>query len=554
MYSCLVGGHSSEAVMQLTKCVTIQSVESEEPPKKWVSLFSMTSPTLQPLCELSDWEPAGTSHVLLDIDIPNQQLYHLPLLITPVCCVYLITFDLRNRTKSLTKIHSMLKTVYTLSLYVPGDGSEVYPKVLLVGVHADKVEGEDRSRFVWELNEMLKKMPYNKLVEEPVGDEPFWEVNGEYLSLSDTDTLSHQVQGCSSDHGFEVQQWIRCHHKLQEELKDTPCICYHDLKNKVASLPSGAEILKFKEFLQFLHNYGFIFYPSAEGEEADGVVLLQPLYVYQLFTEVLKLRMKKERVRPTIQLLWSAIGARIKPSDLDKKWFQRMCVDMGLVFEVGKVTSPEFVFLMGLEPNIPPSADYSVLPLLITFKEGGIAAENKGLLPSHFFAAFVTEFCKTLTQCNPQDGKPRPQKDLLVFESMEQHFIIVGIGSTHVHVVERDFCIEIGFQKEDFGRCSKVDGLKRGLQSFCKRIYNAATASANSICRRFKLAESITRYGFYHSRKPDGPEDAFADYVPDDIEGFILKCSCCEPRVRKTSPLHAIWFEEEFDFSKVCKC
>ena len=557
MFPCPVGGYPPDAVIQLTKCVTIQNCESEKPPERWVNCFSMTSSTQHALWNPRDWEPASTSHVLLNINIPNQQLYHLPLLITPVRCVYLITFDLKDQMKSLAKIHSMMKTVYTLSSCAARDTCRVCPMVLLVGMHADEVKEEDRSCFARKLNEVLKRMPYKNLVDLPNDDEPFWAVDGGELSLIDVDSLSHQIQECRSEHGAEVHRWIMYHHELQEELRDAPCISYCDLKDKVGSLPSGAESLKFNEILQFLHNYGFIFYHSAERKEDERVILLQPQFVYKLFAEVLKLRKIKKREYPTIDQLWSGIGASIKPSPLDKKWFQHMCIEMGLVFEVKKAAYPEFVFLMGLEagPNSPPCEDYSVPPLLLTFKEGGIMDVDKGLLPSHFFAAFVTEFLRTLTECNRQDVKPKRQGNLLVIESMEQHYVRVRIARTCIHVVERDFCIEIGLQQLNASSHSTTNKQKQGLQSFCKRVYKAATDSADKILRRWKLATPILSFGFYHSHETeDGPVDAFGEYVWDENEGApILQCSCCKPGVHDTTPLHEIWCEEEFDFSKVCK-
>ena len=174
--------------MQVTKCVTIHTFESQNEmektpsPEKWVTK--------------SDLESANLSHMLLSINVANQQLYHLPMLITPALCVYLVTFDLRYQKESLSRIHSVMKDVYTLSTY-HSEGEAVganLPKVLLVGMRADEIKAEDRSCFAEKLNSRLEKMPYNMLVEMPGGDEAFWAVDGGNLSLSGSDALSKRVQ------------------------------------------------------------------------------------------------------------------------------------------------------------------------------------------------------------------------------------------------------------------------------------------------------------------------------------------------------------------------
>ena len=553
------------ADMRLTKCVTIRDFESKistQPPKKWVKCFDVTS-TWKPLCERSDWQ-SSVSHLLLNIDVPNQQPYHLPLLIVPVHCVYLIMFDLRYQDKSLTRIHNVMKNVYTISSYATKveSGDQLRPKVLLVGMHADEAKSEEKGLFSEKLNAMLKKKPYERLVERD-GGEPFWAIKGEDLDLggTDCDRLSQCIQCYECRGRAEAPQWILCHNDLQEEFKDDPCILYCDLEKNVANKSSGKSV-KFDDFLQFLHKYGFIFYHSVEEmEEAPKVVLLQPQYLCSLFAQVPEL--SKSMTSPTIADLLSRFAACIQNCAEYKQWFQRICIDMGLVFEVTRAVSPDFIFLMGLNagPSSPHHDQYTVAPLLLTIKGAvGEKVEEECLLPSHFFAAFVTQFLKTLTQSYRERIKPNVPVTLPKVASMEQHYVQVCIASNHVHVVEQECCIEISFQQlEVTGRCADEAAKLRKMHSFCKRIRKAVTDSADSILRRLKLTKSSVGYGFYHSRKTkDGTSDnAFAEYTyKEDDDEWILLCSCCDPEEHTPTPLQEIWFQsqEDFPFEKVRNC
>ena len=548
--------------MRITKCVTIREFESEistQQPENWVNCFDVTS-TWKPLCKRSDWQ-SSVSHLLLNIDVPNQQPYHLPLLIVPVHCVYLIMFDLRYQDKSLASIHNVMKNVYTISSCAAKVESEdqLRPKVLLVGMHADETKSEEKSLFSEKLNAMLKKKPYKRLVVRDDG-EPFWAIDGGDLHFSDTDRdrLMQQIQCYTCRGRAEAHQWILCHNDLQEKFKDDPCILYHDLKDKVAAM-SSAESLKFDAFLQFLHKYGFIFYHSVEKmEEAPKVVLLQPQYLCSLFAKVLELR--KTTSQPNIASFLSRFAAFIPDCTEYKQWFQRVCIDMGLVFEVPTAVPPEYIFLMALNagPSSPRHDQYTIPPLLLTIKGAvGEKVEEECLLPSHIFAAFVTDFFKTLTQSYRERIQP---KVLPTFGRMEQHHVEVCIASNHVHVVEQECCIEIGFQQLEVARrCRDEAATLRKMHSFCKRIRKAVTDSADSILGRLELTSSSVGYGFYHSRSTeDGTSDkAFAEYTynPDDEEWTLL-CSCCVPEEHTPTPPQKIWFQtlEEFTLEKVCHC
>ena len=561
---------SLPGAVKLTKCVTIRNFEcenpSEHPPllprQNWLNCFNVTSQTRQALDQTSDWESADTSHVLLDIDLPNQQLYHLPLLITPVHCIYLITFDLRNHEQSLARIHNAMKNVYALTLKARGP-NESPPRVLLVGMHADAELANKRS-FAEKLRKLLQKMPYNRLVykpEKPDWDEPFWAVDGGDLSLSGTDPLSCAIQSSCSRHEGEVRQWIRCHKELQEKLKG-PCIPYSDLQKQIVGKASGVEMSRFDEFLRFLHGYGFIYYHSGEeGQDADKVVLLQPEYLCKLFAEVPKLR--KSRHRPTVADLMSSTAAYMEASAKHKQWFQRICIDMGLVFEVVNEMNSisDCVFLMGLEPgpSSPSRELYSVPPLLVTFKALGYDdQEEEHLLPSYFFAAFVTEFVRILTEYNSQQNKTNRQQNLLQVLSMEQHYLQVRILNSYIHVVEREVCIEIGLQQVEVPGRRLTDKKKlrdimekkmQKLHTMCKDMSGIVVGSVERLQERLKLALAIS-YGFYHSRSADDHRDAFAEFVQGD-EGPYLRCCCCKPPDHESTPEQEIWFEEDFSFDEV---
>ena len=271
---------SQLGVVKLTKCVTIRSecenLSEHQPlsPRIWLNCFDVTSQTRQALKNTSDWESADTSHVLLDIVLSDQQLSLLPLLITPVHCIYLIMFDLRTHQESLSRIHKAMKNVFAFTSYQAKAGAqkESPPRVLLVGMYADD-EHANRKSFAEKLRKLLQKMPYNRLVCKPSKpDESFWAVSGGDLSLSGTDPLSCAIQSSYSSHEGEVRQWIKCHKELQEKLMGVPCILYSHLKEHVAGKESGVEMSRFDDFLQFLHGYNFIFYHSnEEGQDTDKV-------------------------------------------------------------------------------------------------------------------------------------------------------------------------------------------------------------------------------------------------------------------------------------------
>ena len=525
--------HEAAQEVNITKCVVIQAADAEF--GKYVKCFSVGSPTRQALCTTSEWELADTSHILLCIDVSHQQLFHFPLMITPIQCVYLITFDLRpeNEKESLGRIHSAMKNVYALSSH-----HAPIPQVLLVGLHADKVKAESRKHFGEKLQVMLAKMPYNRLVCKPHGSELFWAVDGGDFSIGGSDALSNKIKSFCSRHQSEVLQWIKCYYELQKILKDVPYISYHDLKNEVACIVPNLESFRFSDFLMFLHNYGFIIYRSInEMKKEDEVVLFQPQHLYKIFAVLPKLCEGKEQF--TISDLFTYTEETMEASAEYKQWFHRICIDLGLVFEVVKEKHSEFVFLMGLKsgpPSCPPLQMYSVPPLLVTFKAlDYVPKEEECLLPSHFFAAFVTEFLRT-----QHKHKEKGQK--VSVTSLEQHYMQVNAGGGFIHIVDCEFCIEIGVQQVDLPRCKlSNEAMIDELQSFCSSIQSAVVESTDSILARLKLSQSSLCYGFYHSADK---RDSFVEYVPgDEDDDSYLQCRCCKPPERDLTPLQSIWFD-----------
>ena len=554
--TCPAGRSALGDAMKVTKCVTIHTFKPDVLPtssEKWVNCFSLAPSAQQALNTKSELESANLSHMLLRINVPSQQAYHLPMLITPAFCVYLITFDLRVQKESLSKIHNAMKDVYTLSTYRSEAGDTDLPKVLLVGMYAD--EAKDKGLFAQKLNTRLEKMPYDRLVERPVGDEPFWAVDGGNLSLSGNDALSQQVQSYHSRHKVEVHRWIvhlcELEEKLQEKLQRAPYMCYSELKEEV-------DTSNFDACLHFLHNYGFIFYHSVKVEEAvgegragqgrqgaDEVVVLQPQYLCNLFAKVQEFSATKKRL--TVADLLSRTGASTEATAEHRQWFQRICIDMGLVVAVRL----DYIFLMGLKggiPSCPPREEYSVPPLLMTFRDSKhFTVEPEYLLPSYFFAVFVTEFLRILAQ---QSG---PQPQALV---MEQHYMEVKKGTTAIHIVERDFCIEIGLQQLDVGKLAP-EKKKTNLNTTCKDIKKVVVESAENIATRLKLASSNIRYGCYHTcETEEGPLDSFGEFCPQSTElgGPYLECFCCDGGVQPTTPLQRIWFLEDFPLGEVRVC
>ena len=234
---------------------------------------------------------------------------------------------------------------------------------------------------------------------------------------------------------------------------------------------------------------------------------------------------------------------------------------LGLVEIPNAVNSNiDYVFLMDLKPgpSCPSQEFYSVAPLLVTFKAlGPDKQKEERLLPSYFFAAFVTEFVRSLMEHNSDQNESKDQANLLEVVSMEQHYLQVCISNTYIHVVEREFCIEVGLQQvelparkmSDKKRREMIVKKMRKMHSMCKDVRGVVVKSVKQLQERLKLAPAIL-YGFYHTRSAGDCGDGFAQYNPSRCDEFpYLRCRCCEPPDHLTSPEQEIWFEKEEDFN-----
>ena len=503
----------------------------------------VSSGQAQFLSELPD-----SGHVLLHIDIPNQQVYPLPLLITPVNCIYLVTFDLpekKQEEKALKAIRDTLKDVYAYSRCLGEEsvlGAELHsikPDVFLVGLQREE---KDRSSFAQRLQEMLGTRSYERLIVRSASNDPYWTIQGAELSIHDNPALLSKILGKCCPPPKLIHQSLTCHCKLLQKFKDNPFVLYEDLKAKGADVVSGVtEDLNLEQFLEVLHCFGFIFYCSLpELEQSEKVVVLQPQYLRQLFMKVQE-RSKEARWFTTTDLL-STAGKHIRDR---QKWFQAMCTSMGLVVERSISVKPEYVFVIGLEQecDLPERAHYSVDPLLVTYRPPDFEEKaDDCLLPSPLFPAFVTTFLKKLKERNKKQKKPREPI------AMKRHYLHVSVnGTMHIHVIERDSFIEIGLQRFHVGLpiANEAEQLDR-LQQSCQDAKAIVSESAKSATDRLYLNSKHLQYGFL-CHPENKAVDRFGEFDPE--EG-ILTCSCCD-MPKDPTPEQQIWFSK-VDHEKVC--
>lgn len=136
-----------------------------KPSDKWMQYLQVAE------AKKSDWNSKlpDNGHVLLHIDIPNQQVYPLSLLIMPVKCIYLITFYLPEgkkeeaKAKALKPLHDTLKDVYTYSssLCEKPEHDAEWPVVFLVGLQREQ---KDWNSFAQWLKQMLETRSYERLI------------------------------------------------------------------------------------------------------------------------------------------------------------------------------------------------------------------------------------------------------------------------------------------------------------------------------------------------------------------------------------------------------
>ena len=492
----------------------------------------MSSGHAQCLSELPD-----NGHVLLHIDIPNQQVYPLPLLITPINCIYLITFDLpegkEEEKKVLKTIRNTLEDVYTYLNCLcdkPGFGAELYSvkKVFLVGLQR---EVKDRSLFAQRLKQMLGTRSYERLIVRTEKNDLYWANLGAVLSIHENPALLSRIQRYSCQPTQLIRQSLAFHCELLQRFKDDPLILYEEVEAKGADVVSGImEGPNLEKFLEVLHCFGFIFYCSLpELAQSEKVVVLQPQYLRQLFVQVQE-QSKETKWFTTADLLATA-GKHIRDK---QKWFQAMCTSMGLVIERSISVNPDYVFVMGLEQecDLPERAHYSVDPLLVTYRPPGFEEKaDDCLLPSPLFPAFLTAFLKKLKERN------KKQRDPI---AMKRHYLHVSVnGSTRIHVVERDSFIEIGLQQFHVGVPipDKVQQLDR-LQQSCQDTKDIVSNSAECATACLRLDSSSLRYGCLCDCENSELGDRFGEF---DRKDGTLTCSCCNVP-KDPTPQQQIWF------------
>ena len=480
-------------------------------------------------------------HVLLHIDIPNQQVYPLPLLITPASCSYLVTFNLpkgkEEEKKALKAIRDTLEDVYAYSscLCEESDlGTELgstNPEVFLVGLQKEE---KDWSSFSQQLNRMLETRSYEKLIVRTESNDPVWTHNGAELSIHDDAALLCRIQGSCCPLPQLIRPSLAFHRELLQKYKDNPFVLCKDLeaeKDGTSAIPDSSNL---EQSLNVLHSFGFILYCSLPGlAQSEKVVVLQPQYLRQLFVQVLE--QSRQRKWFTIADLLKTAGKHVRDK---QKWFQAMCTRMGLVIERSIRGRPTYVFVMGLERecNLPERAHYSVDPLLVTYgPEDMEQMDNDYLLPSPLFPTFVTTFLKAL------------QKQLKKTIAMKRHYLHVSVeDSTQIHVVERDAFIEVGLQKFHLDNLTEGEQLKK-LQQSCQDIYNIVSESAQSATTSLRLDGESLLYGFLCHQESSESVDRFGKFDPDDV---TLTCSCCNVP-KPPTPQQKIWFSN-VDHEKVC--
>ena len=510
--------------LAVTKVVTLRDFGQNDPsppPEKWVKCYRVDD-SFQELStnSMKDWEFPDDSRVLLHIDVQNQQLYHLPLLITPVHCVYLVTFDLRDEEKALKRIHEAMKLIFPFVSYSSKSLLENYspPKVLLVGTHKTN---DQKIQFVQKLRESLKK--YRDWIVKP-DDEEFWAVDDDCIDIRNRDIFN------------EVRL-----HSWQPQVPTCQCIEYgsellQKFLEKTVVLPnvSSAEV---KKFLAFLHDYGFIVYHPYQ-ELDDDTPVIQPQYLCKLFATAQELR-KKWGGEVTIEGLFSS-DAKLEHSM--KKWFEMFCIRMGLVIEqpMGDGRNLVFVLSRQLRSETSSLASHinSVDPLLVTY----VPPKTKDIdcyIPPRFFPAFASAFLKVLNDYEEC-------KDKFTVSIEPAHIVVDWDVGCCIHVLEQESCVEIGFQLEavSWNKGNMQTKYLKKLQKRCQTIGKVVVQSAEHAVKHLNLCggNACIKYGFYH--------------VCDNVELIGIRgldevdtaLRCCRT---PCTPMQDIWFEDVVD-CKVC--
>ena len=480
------------------------------------------------------------SHVLLHIDVPNQQLYHLPLLITPVHCVYLVMFDLRE-DKALEKIHKAIKHISGYVSYSSPSllNNHTPSKVLLVGTHREGITPEQQSKFTHKLQDFLKKRDCSLIIKQ--GDERFWAVEGDCVDIQKD---------------IDIFRKIICH-SCQPEVPTCQCMKYDkELRDKfpgetvvesvITSKLSHVSNAEAERFLAFLHDYGFIIHRKYKDlPTEDTFVVLQPQYLCELFAKAQELR-KVEDSEVTVERLFSRY-AELERSM--KKWFEMFCIRTGLVIEEPvRNSGRNLIFALSRQLESENPDIYSVDRLLVTFKPH----RNEGCLPSWFFPAFASEFLKALYAYRPK---------MYDKATIEQTHITVDLnaGGT-IHVLEQESCIEIGFQLDAVNWASnqKTRQMKfKKLQTRCQEVRKIVKNSAKRVVGYLNLSGGDIQLGFYHSCNDNA--EVFGAHIMDvfdeedeevkEDEETYLQCGSCGKL--ECTPMQDIWFKNVMDCEEV---
>lgn len=503
---------------RVTKVVTLRDFEQNlsPPAEEWVvKCFKVadSSPELSPMHE---WELADTSHVLMHIDVPHQQLYHLPLLITRIHCVYLVTFDLRDRKKALEMIRRKLKHI---SAFVSNDES---PRVLLIGTRGEGITHDKRSEFGHELQSLNNR--YSDLIEKPEDGE-FWEIEGDHISMQ-SGTLFEEIRSHCSYPEVPIHQCMKYDERLRQEVQGKTV-----LESQLKCFNYSGEDVK--KFLAFLHDYGFIVYHPYELQEDDISVVLEPQYLCQLFAKVLQLRKKKGN-EVTVQRLFNS-NANLEQSM--KKWFMMFCIRMGLVIVKPSKRGKELVFVLSRqlqsETASLASRVYSVDPLLVTYNAQG--KDGDCSITPQFFPAFASTFLEILY--GQENGLY-----IKINQFPQAEVVIEWPADSQICIREQESCVEIGFQLGAVNwREQEMQNKFEKLQARCQTVRKVVAESAKRAVEYLNLpgGDACIEYGFYHACNG---ATVIGVHVSDKFE-HALRC-CCPCRTTQCTPTQKIWFQD----------
>ena len=501
--------------LKLTKCITfeIQDVRVQGKLKssdKWVQYMQLTPQWTRPLSiNKIDWMSPNYGHVLLHIDIPNQQVYPLPLLITPVNCVVLVTFNLPLGKDELEKemwrrIDNTLEDVYVYSFLKDPEldpALHSQPKVFLVGLQKEEKGGGNMKKLAQSLDHKLRMRSYSGMLVPAKDGSLHWM---HMYDGAQPVVRSNAILSAIQEHNYYCwpprcyRQLLVRYSKLLQLFPNKSFVQYCEVEAKQAEL-CIPENLSLKHLLKILHYFGLICYRSIADSSltpSKNVVVLQPQCLCQLFEQVQKLSKRKWNWVSTADLF--AAAATPIPRYV-QEWFKAVCIDMNLLIEL---PGGDDVFVMGLEweCNPPNCEHYSVNPLLVTYKSQDSKCESDPISPSLLFPTFVKTFLKELKKDYvTQPNKDKKQTDLqpkVMKRNYWQLRIHMGKGVADIHVVERGSSIEIGLQQFHTKTMNQAEQEQlQELRLFCQGIHKVV-----SMCTHewdcFTLSKSSIHYHF----------------------------------------------------------